>query len=205
MKNYYNFKAKHPYIYADLKPSNERNIFEQDILNIVPNRDQCGRRILILEVGKKWKINKCSINEICKGCILHMEAAMMEPTTQITGAVIIFNLEGFSLQQAMQVTPSFAKTLVDLLQEAVPLRIKNIHVVNEPYIINMVFKLFKPFLKEKIRSRVSIENKNIKRNRKRIMNRRILNKLFRWRFNINIVLAIFYLQRKLNPDFSITI
>ena len=40
------------------------------------------------------------------------------------------------------------------LQESVPLRVKNIHIVNQPYIFNMVFQLFKPFLKDKLKNRI---------------------------------------------------
>ncbi|XP_014472763.1 PREDICTED: alpha-tocopherol transfer protein-like isoform X2 [Dinoponera quadriceps] len=154
IKQYYNFKIKHPNIYTHLKPSNEKNIFEHDILTVLPNRDQHGRRVLIIELGKKWKHNKCSLDEVYKGCVLYLEAAMLEPTTQIAGAIIIFDMDGLTLQQTWQFTPPFAKRIVDLLQDAVPLRIKNIHVVNQPYVFNMVFALFKPFLREKLKNRI---------------------------------------------------
>lgn len=73
---------------------------------------------------------------------------------QICGAVVIFDMDGLSLQQAWQFTPPFAKRIVDLLQDAIALRIKAIHVVDQPKIFNMVFALFKPFLREKLRNRI---------------------------------------------------
>lgn len=79
----------------------------------------------------------------------------MEPSTQVAGGVVIFDMDGLTLQQTWQFTPPFAKRIVDLLQEAVPLRVKNLHIVNQPYVFNMVFALFKPFLGEKLKSRVS--------------------------------------------------
>ncbi|XP_015437053.1 PREDICTED: alpha-tocopherol transfer protein-like [Dufourea novaeangliae] len=154
VKNYYSFKVKHKNVYHDLKPSREKNIFEQNILTVLPNRDQHGRRILIIELGKKWKHNKCSLDEVFKGCVLYVEAAMLEPTTQVAGAVVIFDMEGLTLQQTWQFTPPFAKRIVDWLQDAVPLRVKNIHIVNQPYLFNMVFSLFKPFLREKLKNRI---------------------------------------------------
>lgn len=154
IKHYYQFKVKHASLYDDLKPSREKNIFEHNILTVLPNRDQCGRRVLIIELGKKWKHNKCSLDEVYKGCVLYLEAAMLEPTTQIAGAVVIFDMDGLSLQQTWQFTPPFAKRIVDLLQEAIPVRVKNLHVVNQPVIFNMVFALFKPFLNEKLKNRI---------------------------------------------------
>ena len=79
---------------------------------------------------------------------------MLEPETQVHGAVVIFDMDGLSLQQTWQFTPPFAKRIVDWLQDSVPLRVKAIHVVNQPKIFNMVFALFKPFFREKLRSRI---------------------------------------------------
>lgn len=41
---------------------------------------------------------------------------MLEPETQVSGAVLIFDMDGLSLQQVWQFTPPFAKRIVDLLQ-----------------------------------------------------------------------------------------
>lgn len=154
VKNYYAFKVKHENVYKGLKPSKEKNIFEHNILTVLPNRDQYGRRVLIIELGKKWKHNKCSLDEVYKGCVLYLEAAILEPSTQIAGAVVIFDMDGLTLQQTWQFNPPFAKRILDWLQEAVPLRVKNIHIINQPYVFNMVFALFKPFLREKLKSRI---------------------------------------------------
>lgn len=154
IKRYYAFKVKHQKQYDGLLPSREQNIFNHNILTVLPNRDQLGRRILVIELGKKWKHNKCSLDEVFKGCVLFLEAAMLEPETQICGAVVIFDMDGLSMQQVWQFTPPFAKRIVDWLQESIPLRIKGLYIVNQPYIFNMVFQLFKPFLKEKLRSRI---------------------------------------------------
>jgi len=154
VKRYYGFKVKHKNHYDGLMPSKERNIFESNILTVCPNRDQHGRRILILELGKKWNHKKVTLDEVFKGCVMFLEAAMLEPETQICGAVVIFDMEGLSMQQVWQFSPPFAKRIVDWLQDSVPLRIKNIHIINQPTIFNMVFTLFKPFLREKLRSRI---------------------------------------------------
>lgn len=154
IKRYYSFKVKHHEIYNDLVPSNEENIFKANILSVFPNRDQLSRRILLLELGKKWNHKEVSLDEVFKGVVLFLEAAMLEPETQVNGAVVIFDMDGLSLQQAWQFSPPFAKRIVDWLQDSVPLRVKAIHIVNQPKIFNMVFALFKPFLKEKLRNRI---------------------------------------------------
>ncbi|KAJ2953834.1 hypothetical protein O0L34_g1463 [Tuta absoluta] len=154
IKRYYAFKVKHQKHYEGLMPSKEQNVFNQNILTVLPCRDQLGRRILVLELGKKWKTSKCSLDEVFKGCVLFLEAAMLEPESQICGAVVVFDMDGLSMQQVWQFTPPFAKRIVDWLQESIPLRIKGLYIVNQPYIFNMVFQLFKPFLQEKLRNRI---------------------------------------------------
>lgn len=154
IKRYYSFKVRHIDQYYGLMPSKEANIFKSNVLTVFPNRDQLGRRILLLELGKKWKHKEVSLDEVFKGCVLFLEAAMLEPETQVNGAVVIFDMDGLSLQQTWQFTPPFAKRIVDWLQDSVPLRIKGIHIINQPKIFQMVFALFKPFLREKLRSRI---------------------------------------------------
>uniref|UniRef100_U5EY92 Putative intracellular n=1 Tax=Corethrella appendiculata TaxID=1370023 RepID=U5EY92_9DIPT len=154
IKNYYQFKVKHSDMYSDLMPSKETNIFKQNILAVLPNRDQLGRRILVLELGKHWRHKEVTLDEVFKGCVLFLEAAMLEPETQVHGAVVVFDMDGLSMQQVWQFTPQFAKRIVDWLQDSVPLRIKGFHVINQPKIFNVVFALFKPFLREKLRSRI---------------------------------------------------
>lgn len=41
---------------------------------------------------------------------------MLEPETQVNGAMVIFDMDGLSLTQTMQFTPPFAKRIVDFLQ-----------------------------------------------------------------------------------------
>lgn len=51
VKNYYSFKKKHKNMYEGLIPSSEKNVFNHDVLTVLPMRDQEGRRMLVLELG----------------------------------------------------------------------------------------------------------------------------------------------------------
>lgn len=57
VKRYYQFKQKHNNLYDGLVPSKNKNVFDHNILTVLPNRDQFGRRILILELGSKSLVN----------------------------------------------------------------------------------------------------------------------------------------------------
>lgn len=110
--------------------------------------------IIFVSFSERWKHKEVTLDEVFKGCVVFLEAAMLEPETQVHGAVVIFDMDGLSLQQTWQFTPQFAKRIVDWLQDCVPMRVKAIHIVNQPKIFNVVFALFKPFLREKLRNRI---------------------------------------------------
>lgn len=154
VKNLYKLRQKNPKYCLDLLPSLDRNVFAQNILTVLPSRDQHGRRILIVEFGQKWKVKNCSLTEIFRGIQLVMEAAILEPRTQVAGTVVLVDFIGLSINQVWQFTPHFAKLVLDWVQYAMPSRLKEAHIVNQPYIFNMVFTMFKPFMQEKLRNRV---------------------------------------------------
>lgn len=48
---------KHENLYKNLSPKNEKNIFDHDILHVLPKRNQDGRRILVIELGSEYYNN----------------------------------------------------------------------------------------------------------------------------------------------------
>lgn len=72
--------------------------------------------VLISCCSEKWKHKKCTLEEVFKGAVIFLEAAIMEPATQVAGAQVIFDMDGLSLQQTWQFSPQFAKRIVDWLQ-----------------------------------------------------------------------------------------
>lgn len=89
----------------------------------------------------------------CQIVTVHI-IAQLEKSTQVNGVVVIMDFEGLSLKQVKGMGATSTNRLLTFIQEAMPIRMKEVHFVKQPFIFNMVWALIKPFLKEKLKSRV---------------------------------------------------
>ncbi|XKL68217.1 hypothetical protein PGB90_003708 [Kerria lacca] len=143
--NYHQFRENNPEFYKDVNPLDLGYIGEADILSVMPYREQNGRRIMIFRLGN-WNPSEVDIEEIFKAALAVLELGVLEPRAQILGGVVIFDLEGFGLQQAWQVTPSVASKVLDLMGVSFPMKTTAIHILNSSWVFDMVFTVFKQFL-----------------------------------------------------------
>ncbi|XP_055640440.1 clavesin-1-like [Toxorhynchites rutilus septentrionalis] len=164
MRRIAEFKKNNYPLMHNLYPEDEKRSFmEHGIVNVLTNRDQKGRRIMVINCGKAWDPRQIDGNRLFRMFFLIHLMAQLEPTTQINGVVIIMDFDGLSLKQVRGMSPSFSKLLLTFIQEAVPLRMKEVHIIKQPYIFNMVWTLFKPFIGDKLRDRLEFHGSDMKK------------------------------------------
>ncbi|XP_015509823.1 retinaldehyde-binding protein 1 [Neodiprion virginianus] len=155
MKRVAEFKEKNAALLENLMPQDERAAFiESNVVNVLKGRDHKGRRVLLVNAGKSWDPSKVSADQLFRIFYLIHEAAMREPETQVRGVVVIMDFDGLTMKQVLALSPTFSMRLLTFIQDAMPLRLKEVHIVKQPFIFNMVWKIFTPFIREKLNSRM---------------------------------------------------
>ena len=88
--------------------------------------------------------------------ILSLEKMLEDEEFQIHGLTVIEDLTYFGTNMMKYLGPSVSKKFLSLVQEALPVRIKSLNMVNEPTIFNVIYAIIRPFLKEKMRKRLQV-------------------------------------------------
>ncbi|XP_025203441.1 alpha-tocopherol transfer protein [Melanaphis sacchari] len=155
MKRLATFRDKNEKIVGNPLPREEKKLFtENNVVNVLVDRDQKNRRVLIINMGSAWDPKNLNSEQLFKVLYLIQIASLVEEETQVRGAVIIIDFHGLSTKQVMAMSPSFAMTLLLYIQEAMPLRMKEVHIVRQPFLFNMVWPMFKQFVGEKLKKRL---------------------------------------------------
>ncbi|KAF4526188.1 hypothetical protein B566_EDAN001872 [Ephemera danica] len=145
-----------------LEVQSEEQYLKSNVINVIPERDQKGRRMLIVNVGGSWDPSKVNTDQLFRLLYMVHQAATLEPATQVNGVVVIMDFKGMGMKQVRAFTPGFSMRLLTFIQHAMPVRLKAVHIVKQPYVFNLVFQLFKPFIQEKLKSRMFFHGNNMK-------------------------------------------
>ncbi|XP_034098503.1 retinaldehyde-binding protein 1 [Drosophila nasuta] len=163
MKSTANFRKEYASLVHGLQVEQVKERFiKGSVINVVKNCDQKGRRMLIVNCGKLWDPAVVPSDEMFRMLYMVHIAAQLEEETQVRGVVCIMDFDGLAMKQVKALSPAFSKRLLTFIQEAMPLRMKEVHFVKQPFIFNMVWTLFKPFVKEKLNKRMHFHGSDMK-------------------------------------------
>ncbi|XP_036101196.1 alpha-tocopherol transfer protein-like isoform X4 [Molossus molossus] len=152
--NYHSCRRSWPEVFNNLKPSALKDVLASGFLTVLPHTDPRGCHILCIRPDR-WIPSNYPITENIRAIYLTLEKLIQAEETQVNGIVILADYKGVSLSKASHFGPFIAKKVIGILQDGFPIRIKAVHVVNEPRIFKGIFAIIKPFLKEKIANRRS--------------------------------------------------
>ncbi|EFA03951.1 clavesin-2 [Tribolium castaneum] len=151
--NYHEFREENLNFHEGVGIDLLDKILEYDLIRVLPYKDQKGRNIIVYKWGK-WVPSAITIDEFLAASKLIGELGALEARNQIVGAVVILDFNNFTVQQALYLTPSVARKILQIAATSMPIRLEALHVVHNSWAFEIIFNIFKPFLHEKMIERV---------------------------------------------------
>ena len=108
-----------------------------------------------------WEPSERTLLDNLRANLIAIEMLLEEEETQICGIVIIGDFREFGFKQAKAMSPTIFRNYANVLLNCFPVRIKGIHVIEQPRIFTIVFAIVSQFMKEKLRKRVYLHGSDI--------------------------------------------
>lgn len=98
---------------------------------------------------------KDGITQFIAATIMSTEKLLEDEEMQIYGVTVIEELKHFGIGLSLQMTP-VGMQFMNLMQDALPIRIKSLNVTNESLAYDVIYACIRPFIKEKLRNRLQL-------------------------------------------------
>lgn len=95
-----------------------------------------------------------NVAEIMKLVLMIGDIRLLEEQKGVAGDVYIFDASVATPGHFAKFTPAIVKKFLICVQEAYPVKLKEVHIVNVSPLVDTIINFVKPFLKEKIRQRI---------------------------------------------------
>uniref|UniRef100_A0A2K6FJU1 Alpha tocopherol transfer protein n=1 Tax=Propithecus coquereli TaxID=379532 RepID=A0A2K6FJU1_PROCO len=114
LKNYYKWRAECPEISADLHPRSVLGLLKAGYHGVLRSRDPTGSKVLIYRIAH-WDPKVFTAYDVFRVSLITSELIVQEVETQRNGIKAIFDMEGWQVSHAFQITPSVAKKIAAVL------------------------------------------------------------------------------------------
>ncbi|KAL4229352.1 hypothetical protein ACF0H5_012391 [Mactra antiquata] len=167
IENYWTCRTQSPEWYRNIDPEDPVTLeVIRSGFYVVPKQlDKYGRRVIFerlagLDVDKVKKV--WGINNLYKAIMLICDWANFDENIQVNGHVIVSDCTGLSLNSMMTLMDGERdKKLMNYYQNALPARMKGIHIYNEPTYFDAIMALVLPFMKKKFKDRMKLHGRNL--------------------------------------------
>ncbi|XP_076749007.1 alpha-tocopherol transfer protein-like [Xylocopa sonorina] len=129
-----------------------------EILKVVqipplPGLTKNGRRVIVMR-GLEKDIPTPNVADLFKLVLMIGDMRLKEEAVGVAGDVYILDASVVTASHFAKFTPTVVKKFLVCVQEAYPVKLKEVHVVNVSPLVDNIVNFVKPFLKEKIRNRI---------------------------------------------------
>jgi len=165
VRKYYTLRKKNPKIFRIAYPSNKpvRELLEKNAVTKLKHNDAEGRAVVVCNIPK-WDTATHNLDHMLAAVVLVIEELLLfSVEVQINGIVILVNYDGLSMSHVTQFTPGRVKSALQILQGSYPLRLKQIHIIKEPSIFEIIYSMMKPFMTAKLKERLVLHGQKLEK------------------------------------------
>lgn len=119
---------------------------------VLPDRDQHGRRVIFSRAAA-FDPTKYTTSDMMRAHIVTFETLLNDEENQVKGFTYVFDEENVSWSHLSLWTPSEVSKAFSCCERALPMRHREIHFLNLPWTMSLIFQFAKSLLSEKIRNR----------------------------------------------------
>ncbi|KAH6930573.1 hypothetical protein HPB50_014739 [Hyalomma asiaticum] len=143
-------------------PFKLQRIAEEELGETSAKRREALERLSRLLEGI-WVPEELSYAEFHRACLLCLEQMALNPSTQTSGIVLLVDYAEFTADKILSLNIGLVRKALGYVQEGMPMRLKAVHIVRQSYAFDMVFALFKPFIKAKMAERYRFHGENFEK------------------------------------------
>lgn len=152
---YYTMRNAVPEFFSnrDIDRPELAEILDQIHIPPLPGLTPAGRRVVFLR-GVDKDIATPNVADCMKVVLMIGDIRLQEEQVGVAGDVYIMDAAVATPSHFAKFTPSIVKKFLVCAQEAYPVKVKEVHIINLSPLVDTIMNFVRPFLKEKIRQRI---------------------------------------------------
>ncbi|XP_011704760.1 PREDICTED: alpha-tocopherol transfer protein-like [Wasmannia auropunctata] len=160
MQNYYKQRCQSPEWCTNKDPFRPelQELLDLGIFLLLRKPDHQGRLVIIVR-GTRHDPRRHNISDIIKIGIMAMEVVMKTYTAgSVYGCSVFLDVANPTMRHAIQMRPQVVMNLIHTWQNCYPMRTQSINVINAPEYVEVVLRIFRSFMTEKMKNRLHVYN-----------------------------------------------
>ncbi|XP_077288517.1 alpha-tocopherol transfer protein-like [Arctopsyche grandis] len=134
----------------------------QEIMQFVhipplPGLTPTGRRVVFMR-GINKDFPTPNVADLFKMTLMIGDVRLLEESTGVAGDVYVLDASVATPSHFAKFTPTLVKKFLICVQEAYPVKLKEVHIINISPLVDTIINFVKPFIKEKIRERIFVHS-----------------------------------------------
>ncbi|XP_045513297.1 alpha-tocopherol transfer protein-like [Pieris brassicae] len=161
MDLFFTMRSSTPDLFCKRDPCSAeiRKVFEITDMLPLPTRTKDNYNVFIYRL-REPDLDMFSFLDAVKTFFMLIDTRLTEEHDIPSGEIPIFDAANVSLKFVGKVNLSVLRKYMMYTQEAVPVRLKQVHVINSPSYIGKIFALCKPFLKNEVAKLIKFHEPN---------------------------------------------